>query len=290
MGLGKGVAAGVLAALGGAGVWWARGRLRSAALRLLIPYIFGDPARQRGLRIQFLLSPPPWLQITLIGQLGKTLSEIVGAPVEAVAYSRFGGFPLGRTFSEFMNPDSPYYQVWLGAYAVFDGPAIQRYGFGEDGRPSQQAALDVLEADQRLVYHGAGCPKRFEDGRCVRPRGEFTVEQVEERGETWWRMTGEADTWSAYHRGVNPEGRWHHPWIYGVVPQDAPHPVDDWHPLRYRGEFWLRYEPAWGASCAKFFIYPEYTDRRGERVARAEAILPELRRLLGAIVFTGGAK
>ena len=70
-----------------------------------------------------------------------------------------------------------------------------------------------------------------------------------------------------------------------MVPLDAPHPVDDWHPLVYRGEFWLRYEPALAVSCAKFYIYPEYTDRRGERVTRAQSIVPELRRLLGAIEF-----
>jgi len=285
MGFRKGLFAGTLAALSGAGIWWYRGRLQSAGLRLLIPHIFSDPARERGLDIRFRLSPPPWFQITLVGELGKTLSEIVGTPVEAVAYSRFGGFPAGRAYSEFQNPDSPYYQVWLGAYAVFDGPGVQRYGFGEDGQPLPQAAVDVLEADQRLVYHGAGCERRFEDGRCVQMRGDFEVEQVEERGQTWWRLTGEADTWSAYHRGVSPNGRWHHPWIYGVVPPNAPHPVDDWHPLVYRGEFWLRYEPALAVSCAKFCIYPEYTDRRGERVTRAQSIVPELRRLLGAIEF-----
>ncbi|NLE76456.1 MAG: hypothetical protein GX605_06855 [Chloroflexi bacterium] len=281
----RGLLAGMLAALGGAGVWWNRGALRSGALRLLLPFLQPNPGRQRGLLARFGLNPPPWLWITLEADLGPTLSGVIGQPVEAVAYSRFGGFPLGRGYSEFHNPDSPYYQVWLGAYAVFDGPGMRHFGFDEEGQVLQQGALDVLEADQRLVYRGAGCPRRFDDGRRVHLRADLQVEAVEERGVAWWRLSGEAGTWSSYHRGVHPEGRWHHPWIYGEVPLQANHPVEDWHPLVYRGEFWVRYEPRWSLTCAKFFIYPEYTNVYGNRIARSAELVPELRRLLGAMDF-----
>jgi hypothetical protein len=282
----KGVVTGALAALAGAGGWWYRGMLRSVFVRMLIPYLKGDPGLERGLGVRFHLAPPPWLQVTLVGNIGEVLSDIIGQPVEAVAYSRFAGFPGGRTYSDFMNPDSPYYQVWLGAYLVFDGPGVQRFGFDADGQPDAQAALDVLEADQRHVYRGAGCDRQFDDGRRVRQEGEFTFSEVEEQGTTWWRMAGQADTWSVYHLGESPQGRWYHPWLYGVVPPDAGHAVDEWHPLTYRSEFWTRYDADRQASCSKFFVYPaSYQDRGGNVVTRGIQIVPELRRLLGAIEF-----
>jgi len=57
------------------------------------------------------------------------------------------------------------------------------------------------------------------------------------------------------------------------VPANADHGVDDLHPLTYHGEFWVRYEEAWGASCCKFFIYPSYTDREGRQIAKGDARL-----------------
>ena len=54
-------------------------------------------------------------------------------------------------------------------------------------------------------------------------------ERIEEGGQVWWRLTGEAETWSTCHRGKLP------------------------------GEDWK-------FSCCKFFVYPCCTGRanRGE--------------------------
>jgi hypothetical protein len=49
--------------------------------------------------------------------------------------------------------------------------------------------------------------------------------------------------------------------------------VDDLHPITYCGEFWVRYEEAWRASCCKFLIYPSYTDRRGQEIDKGDAWL-----------------
>ncbi len=53
----------------------------------------------------------------------------------------------------------------------------------------------------------------------------------------------------------------------------ADHGVGDLHPLTYRGEFWVRYEEAWQASCCKFFVYPCCASRAGEEVDKGSAWL-----------------
>jgi hypothetical protein len=210
----------------------------------------------------------------------------VGYPVQAAAYSHYGGFNLSRTHADFVNPDSSYYQAWIGAYVIFDNERRKHFGFDDDGRPVRQDAVDVLEADQRLVYWAAGCSKRFPDGRLVRPLGDWAATEVDSRGERWWRLDGRAETWSAYHHGKTPEGNWRHYWASGQVPVDAPYPVGDFHPLTYSGSIWLRYRPEWQATCAKFYICPEYVDRNGQIVAKDGQVEAECRAILDGIAFT----
>ena len=263
--------------------WLYRGLLMSLAVRLLASWR-SNAAKRHGLVIRFGAHQGGWIRLTLQANLGKALSDVVGHPVEAAAYSRFGGFNLNRVCSDFMNPDSPYYQAWLGAYAVFDDQQRQAFGFDEEGGLLPEEALAVLEADQRLVYRSAGCPHRFPDGNAVRLCGELEGEHMKIDGQDWWRVTGEADTWSAYHRGGG-QGDPLRSKVYGVVPSSAGHNVDDFHPLRFRGEFWMRYFPEYEATCAKFYIYPYYQDRQGRDVIRGEQIIAECAELLKAITF-----
>jgi len=237
-------------------------RLKSLAVRLLAQSL-DNPAKARGISVDLGPGIPGWLRVTLTGFMSQALSKIVGYPVEAVAFSRFGGFNLDPRFSDFQNPRSPSYQAWYGAYLVFDGRQRRRFGFAPDGSLSAQDALDALEADQRLVFENAAIPLKFADGRRVRPAGEFEKALVEEEGQVWWRLTGEAETWSTYHRGKLPGEDWKFGWCYGRVPASADHGVGDLHPLTYRGEFWVRYEEAWQASCCKFFVYPCCAGRAG---------------------------
>jgi hypothetical protein len=264
--------------------WFGRGLVRSVAVRRLAAAL-PNPAKRRGLDIEIPIDGGGFIRITLKVDMGPSLSGVVGYPVEAAAYSHFGGFNLSRVYADFVNPDSDYYQVWVGAYVVFDGEERKHFGFDDDGRPVQQEALDVLEADQRLVLGGSGCPHEFADGRRVKLIDDMTVEEVESGGERWWRMEGRAETWSAYHRGSTPGGHWRSEAGYGRVPEDAPHPVDDFHPLTYNGSFWLRYYPEWQAACAKFYIYPEYTDRNGEQVTKGRNVEGDCREIVERITF-----
>jgi hypothetical protein len=62
--------------------------------------------------------------------------------------------------------------------------------------------------------------------------------------------------------------------------------VDDLHPLVYRGEFWVRYEAPWRASCCKFLIYPRYTDRSGLAIDTGTAAMVAAgRRALAGVRF-----
>jgi hypothetical protein len=261
--------------------------LRSLAVRLLARSL-PNAAKKHGLRVDLGPGIPGWLRVSLTGFMGKTLPGVVGYPVEAIAISRFGGFHQDARFSDFQNPDSACYQCWYGAYLVWDNARRQRFGFAPDGGPSFQDALDALEADQRLVFHSAGIPNTFPDGRLVHRVGDVTQEQVEEAGRRWWRLRGEAETWSAYHRGRLPGERWQFGWCYGSVPAGLDHGVHDLHPLTYRGEFWVRYEPAWQVTCAKFWIYPHYTEPSGREVDKGT---PELiaagQRALAGVRFYG---
>lgn len=259
--------------------------LKSLLVRLLARAL-PNPAKEHGIRVDLGPGIPNWLRLSLTGFMTKTLPGVAGYPVEAIAISRFGGCHCDRRFSDFQNPDSPYYQCWYGAYLVWDNVHRQRFGFDADGRPCAQDALDALEADQRLVFHNAGIPNAFPDGRVVRRVGDFTQEQVEEAGLTWWRLRGTAETWSTYHRGRLPAERWKFRWCYGAIPPHLDHGVDDLHPLTYRGEFWVRYEPAWQVSCAKFWIYPCYTDRSGREVDKGTPeVLAAGRRALAGVRF-----
>ncbi len=244
-------------------------RLKSLLVRLLARSL-PNPAKARGLTIDLGPGIGGWLQVSLVGFMDHTLPEILGHPTEAVAFSRFGGFHRDPRFSDFQNPDSTSYQCWYGAYVVFDNAYRQRFGFTADGSASTPDALAVLEADQRLVFRSAGIPRAFPDGRLVQAKEGFEQTEVEEAGQTWWRLTGEAGTWSTYHRGRMPGESWQFGWCYGSVPAGLEHGVDDLHPLRYRGEFWLRYEEDWQATCCKFLIYPRYRDRQGTLIDKGK--------------------
>jgi hypothetical protein len=271
----------------GLAVWVYRGLLMSLAVRFLAS-LLPNAAKRHGLRMDFGNHAGTWIRLTLQADLGRTLSEVVGYPMEAAAYSRFAGFNLSRLYSDFMNPDSLHYQCWLGAYVVFDNKHRRAFGFDEHGEPIDGEAVAVLEADQRLVYRSAGCPHRFPDSNTVKLRGRLCRERVEEDGESWWCVSGEADTWSAYRRGPHPDGGRLRSRVYGVVPHSATHDVDDFHPLRYQGEFWMRYFPQYKATCAKFYIRPLYTDRDGNEMRKGHHIANEYRKLLYGITFTMG--
>jgi cob(I)alamin adenosyltransferase len=270
-----------------ASVWLYRGLIMSLAVRLLASRL-PNAAKRHGLQIRLGPHRGGWIRLTLQANLGKALSEIMAHPIEAAAYSRFGGFNLSRLYSDFMNPRSPYYQCWLGAYVVFDSELRRGFGFDDQGTFVADEVRAVLEADQRLVYRSTGCPHTFPNGNAVRLHGELTGERLEIDGMSWWRILGEAETWSAYHRGASPNASRLRSRVYGVVPHSEKHEVDDYHPLRYQGEFWLRYFPELGATCAKFFVWPRYTNRDGNEVSEGQHVAAKCRELLRSITFTHG--
>jgi|GEM_PF-24576 len=273
--------------VGAAFAWLYRGLILSLAVRLLAS-ILPNAAKAHGLQICLGPHRGGWIRLTLKANLGKALSEVMRQPIEAAAYSRFGGFSLSRVYSDFMNPHSPYYQCWVGAYVVFDSELKKCFGFDDQGNFVAEEVLAALEADQRLVYRSAGCPHRFPDGNTVRLHGKLRGERLEVDGLSWWRIVGEADTWSAYHKGASPDASRLRSKVYGMVPRSEQHPVGDYHPLRYEGEFWLRYFPEFQATCAKFFVWPRYTNQDGSEVSEGRHVAAQCDGLLRSITFTHG--
>jgi len=268
----------------GALAWLRRGLLKSLTFRFVIAAL-PDPAKARGIKMIIPVDRGDWTRFTLHADLSFPLTRVVGYPLEAAAYSHYGGFNLNNVYCDFINPDSEYYQAWIGAYTVFDSDRRKHFGFDDEGKPIQEERMAMLDADQGLVFWAAGCPKKFPDGHLVRPIGDTTTTEVNIGGERWWRVDGQAETWSCYHRGRR-EGNWRHYWASGVVPEDASHPVDDFHPLTYTGSVWMRYVPEWGATCAKFCIFPEYVDRDGQKVTKGREVEAETRAIMDRITFS----
>lgn len=254
---------------------------RSIGIRLL-SRARPDPARARGIRVTTGPTVGAWTRLPLVGGLSRPLSAVAGRPLAAVAYGHFGGFG-GRRYAAFMDPESPYYQAWTGAYVVVapDGPP---FGFDRAGRPDPQAALQLLEADQRLVLRTAGLFPLEDPRPRVRLLGSAEPEPVIAWAANWWRYRGEAETFSAFARGGGRAGR-RGRWLYGTVPQDHPAPVDDYHPLTMHGSIWLRFDTKLGATVAKFYVYAAYTDRNGNPWCLGEAIAGECEAAMDRIRF-----
>jgi len=257
-----------------------RARVRSLGVRVLSGRR-PNAASRAGIRVDLGPAAGEWSRPPLAASLDHALSDVVGRPLEGAAYSRFGDFEGRRSYSRFLDPDSPYYQAWLGAYVVLDGPQ-GAFGFGPDGAARPEDALAVLEADQRLVYRSTGCPRRFENGCRTRLVGDPEVAEPE--GDGWWRLRGEADTWSSYCRGGRDTNVWGRS-LYGVVPTRAEHAVDDFHPARYVGEFWIRHDEALSATCCAFMIAPRYVDRGGQERFPGESLLAESANRLSLVRF-----
>jgi hypothetical protein len=94
--------------LGFVGTGLYQAQIRSLTVRLLARSL-DNPAKSRKIQVDLGSGIPGWLRLTLTGFMSKTLPGIVGHPVEAVAFSRFGGFNLDRRFSDFQNPHSLSY-------------------------------------------------------------------------------------------------------------------------------------------------------------------------------------
>lgn len=69
-----------------------------------------------------------------------------------------GDFPDGKGCSSYFDPESPWYNVFYGAYGVRSyKPDGSPWGFRRDGRPNMDEMLEVPWLDYTLVWGGL-CP------------------------------------------------------------------------------------------------------------------------------------
>ena len=243
--------------------WPRRAALISSGIRSLSRRKL-NAATRRGIRVDLGPARGQWAATSLAVDLSAGLSSSAGELVEGVAYSRFGGFRRGRPYSAFLDPESAYYQAWLGAFVVFDLPRRRAFGFDAAGRPQPDALARILDVVQRLVYESAGCARRFDSGEAIRPLGELKLEAPQAAGSDVWRVTGQFDTWSTYCQGGAPGTPRRGRFLYGKVPRKSTRPVEDFHPLTYSAEIWLQHDLALGATCAKFLVVPTFVDAGGQ--------------------------
>ena len=104
------------------------------------------------------------------------------------------------------------------------------------------------------------------------------------REDGWWKLRGEAESWSNYCRGGQSSNGWGHA-LYGVVPADDKHDVDDFHPLRYQGEFRIRHDETLAATCCAFLIAPRFVDRGGRERFPGLSLLTEVADRLSLVRF-----
>lgn len=121
-----------------------------------------------------------------------------------------GDFPSGAGCSDYFNPQSPWYNVFYGAYGVRsykrDGSP---WGIKSDGRPDVDEMLEVPRLDYNFLTAGElGCPAsrmcfevkevtqgregawHFADVACVIPSGLHRVEDAQAPDLTYYAVFG----------------------------------------------------------------------------------------------------
>lgn len=275
--------------------WLWRAALANWAICAAIRVTQYDPVRAQGVALAFPPPTPPWSAGILMGDLSSTLSEVLGRPMRASVYTRIAAALPGRGWSCFQDPDSPYYQVWVGAYVVLDGAegqsARQHFGLDGQGQPVLSECLALFEADQRLALPWAGCANHLPDAARVRGLTEtFLAERATVAGQACWKVSGVGETWALFHHGRTPAAAWPVYWFMGSVPRQQMTAVDDYPALRYHGVFYLCYEPALRASVVRFYIYPEYRDTQERQVEHGVEVIPTCEAVVSHIRLRSAAR
>jgi hypothetical protein len=156
---------------------------------------------QRELAAMGPCAPPLPSQKKLLAESGiATPVPLLPGSIHAVAHEPFkaeelkrlfdllvvftiGDFPDGASCSSYFDPESPWYNVFYGAYGVRshkqDG---SRWGFRRDGRPHLDEMLEVPWLDYNFLTAGSlGCPParmcfRVEEATCDREGPWHTAE------------------------------------------------------------------------------------------------------------------
>jgi len=119
-----------------------------------------------GLQIVFAKPPPPW--VAPLKNLMNPMWQSIGA--EGVNYYTFAGpGNLLQPYSERSNPDSPYYQAWIGGYVT------KR----QDGTLPQDLpawAKRVTELDQRSWLAAMGDPAPLAESAPPSSMGSIVVD------------------------------------------------------------------------------------------------------------------
>ncbi|RYZ36494.1 MAG: hypothetical protein EOO71_31565 [Myxococcaceae bacterium] len=172
------------------------------------------PGRDDFLTHAGVATPVP----TVPGSLGGVARECFDAfklkhPFDLVVVFTMGDFPAGSACSAYFDPESPWYNVFYGAYGIrsykADGGA---WGFTTQGHPDIDEMLQVVRLDYDYLTAGEmGCPPArmcfqtlsVEQGRegdwhtadvtCVVPSGLHRLAEAQAPDLTYYTVFGLPD-------------------------------------------------------------------------------------------------
>ena len=139
-----------------------------------------------------------WSSQVSVYRPGADFSAYFGREIELVILYNFGAFTWGKPYSSALNPHSPYYSAYYGAYIVKDpqGP----FGFTEEGKADLQALASITSYDlSNLVLTSLGCHQR------VTPRDFLSGEIMVEENVTYAGLPG----WNRLDCNFQGRGLWH---------------------------------------------------------------------------------
>ncbi len=190
--------------------------------------------------------------------------------VDMIMYFAIGDYPGERDYSTYYDPDSPWYNVFYGAYALrsykLDGSA---WGYRKNGEPDFDEFMKVPAVDYNFFQAGQfGCPpgkmcfdptwkkprtKSIRSGRVTGPRrpgARAARRPAYRRKDCWDFIEVETPIPSGLHDPRRSLGQPDTYVLYGVPRLSLLHGREQYEKVQMKGEMFMRRIP--GFPNAKF--------------------------------------
>ena len=218
--------------------------------------------RADGVAIVFAKPPPPW-----ITPMKNQMNEI-WEPIKAngVNYYMFGGPRTWLTsYSERSNPQSPYYQAWVGGYVI-------KLGNGSLPGDLQFLAWQVTALDQRSWLSAMGDPKPIADSSPATSAGNIMIDG---HSLPLWHGTMQSHSDLSAH----PSGPL--PTLIGMPPTSSwPMGLDSFHDVTLDGYFACWVDSQRSVSIVIYAVAASYAGQTGTQHDNRSLLNEELLSLM----------
>lgn len=211
------------------------GLLEKAGLDLYMPGGSATPARD-------------WYPFVMTFNGGPGLAAYVGKDIDATILYNFGAWHPAEATTHYLDPESPYYNSFYGAYVVRD-KAGGSFGFDAAGEPVAEDIAKIPAYDMKvLVFSSIGCPAPV---FTTVPTNSWRQAMLGYDG--WFVFDADIRTNGAYHRYDGP----HRAYIqYGFPkePEKLAAPPEDFAPMDMQGRIYGKYFEEAGVSVFFYII------------------------------------